>query len=68
MYFPPIDIPFSISIFSEEKEEMEHLQAYNKKLLSNILPVHVADHFLRCDTKNNDVSKVFLFMNIYFVG
>merc|ERR1719189_3500644 len=39
---------------TEEKEEMEHLQAYNKKLLSNILPVHVADHFLSCDTKNND--------------
>lgn len=32
---------------------MEHLQAYNKKLLSNILPVHVADHFLS-DVKNND--------------
>ena len=41
--------------FSEEKEEMEHLQAYNKKLLSNILPVHVAEHFLSVD-KNNDVS------------
>ena len=39
---------------AEEKEEMEHLQAYNKKLLSNILPVHVADHFLSID-KNNDV-------------
>jgi hypothetical protein len=35
---------------------MEHLQAYNKKLLSNILPVHVAEHFLSVD-KNNDVSK-----------
>ena len=43
------------TFFSEEKEEMEHLQAYNKKLLSNILPVHVADHFLNID-KNNDVS------------
>lgn len=41
--------------FSEEKEEMEHLQAYNKKLLSNILPVHVAEHFLSVE-KNNDVS------------
>ena len=39
---------------TDEKEEMEHLQAYNKKLLSNILPVHVAEHFLSCD-KNNDV-------------
>jgi len=41
-------------LFPEEKEEMEHLQAYNKKLLSNILPVHVAEHFLSVE-KNNDV-------------
>ena len=34
---------------------MEHLQAYNKKLLSNILPVHVAEFFMSGD-KNNDVS------------
>ena len=33
---------------------MEHLQAYNKKLLSNILPVHVAEYFMSGD-KNNDV-------------
>jgi hypothetical protein len=39
---------------TEEKEDMEHLQAYNRKLLANILPVHVADHFLRRD-KNIDV-------------
>lgn len=32
---------------------MENLQAYNRKLLANILPVHVADHFLRRD-KNMD--------------
>lgn len=32
---------------------MEHLEAYNKKLLANILPVHVAEHFLNSD--NNDV-------------
>lgn len=38
---------------TEEKEEMEHLQAYNKKLLSNILPVHVAEFFMSGD-KNND--------------
>ncbi len=30
-------------------------QAYNKKLLSNILPVHVAEFFMSGD-KNNDVS------------
>jgi hypothetical protein len=46
---------FVVYFFPEEKEEMEHLQAYNKKLLSNILPVHVAEHFLSVD-KNNDVS------------
>lgn len=34
---------------------MEHLEAYNRKLLANILPVHVAEHFLNSD-KNNDVS------------
>lgn len=32
---------------------MENLQAYNRKLLANILPVHVADHFLSRD-KNMD--------------
>lgn len=40
---------------AEEKEEMEHLQAYNRKLLGNILPVHVAEHFMSMD-KHNDVS------------
>lgn len=40
-------------VFAEEKEDMENLQAYNRKLLANILPVHVADHFLRRD-KNMD--------------
>ena len=42
-------------LLTEEKEEMEHLQAYNKKLLSNIPPVHVAEYFMSGD-KNNDVS------------
>lgn len=34
---------------------MEHLEAYNRKLLANILPVHVAEHFLTLD-KPVDVS------------
>lgn len=34
---------------------MQHLQAYNRKLLANILPEHVAEHFLSND-KNSDVS------------
>jgi len=38
---------------------MEHLEAYNRKLLANILPVHVAEHFLNTD-KNNDVSGLYL--------
>ncbi|KDR18711.1 Adenylate cyclase type 5, partial [Zootermopsis nevadensis] len=38
---------------TEEKEDMEHLQAYNHKLLANILPVHVAEHFLSSE-KNAD--------------
>lgn len=42
-------------VFAEEKEDMEHLQAYNHKLLANILPVHVAEHFLSSE-KNADVS------------
>ena len=43
-------------LFAEEKEEMEHLQAYNRKLLANILPVHVAEHFMSMD-KHNDVTQ-----------
>lgn len=39
---------------------MEHLVAYNRKLLANILPVHVAEHFL-CSDKNADVS-YYIFM------
>ncbi|XP_053624777.1 adenylate cyclase type 6 isoform X2 [Plodia interpunctella] len=38
---------------NNEKEEMEHLEAYNRKLLANILPEHVAQHFL-CSDKNID--------------
>jgi len=45
--------------FSEEKEDMEHLEAYNRKLLANILPVHVAEHFLTLD-KPVDVSNIFV--------
>ena len=51
-----LSLIFLISNILEEKEEMEHLQTYNKKLLSNILPAHVADHFLRSGDKRNDVS------------
>ena len=47
-------------VFTEEKEEMEHLQAYNRKLLANILPVHVAEHFMSMD-KHTDVGYFYLF-------
>lgn len=34
---------------TEEKEDIEHLQNYNRKLLANILPAHVADYFMSGD-------------------
>ncbi|XP_072156105.1 adenylate cyclase type 5 isoform X2 [Bemisia tabaci] len=40
---------------TEEKEEMEHLEAYNRKLLANILPVHVAEHFLAADKQSDEL-------------
>ncbi|XP_014676369.1 PREDICTED: adenylate cyclase type 5-like [Priapulus caudatus] len=40
---------------TEEKEEMQRLQVYNKKLLTNILPVHVAEHFLAMERHNEDL-------------
>lgn len=43
---------------------MEHLEAYNRKLLANILPVHVAEHFLTLD-KPVDVSIVCTYIYIY---
>ncbi|KAI4464612.1 adenylate cyclase type 1 [Holotrichia oblita] len=39
----------------KEKEDMEHLEAYNRKLLDNILPAHVAEHFLSSDKNNDDL-------------
>ncbi|KAH9524639.1 Adenylate cyclase type 5 [Bulinus truncatus] len=37
----------------EEKEEGENLREYNLKLLSNILPLHVAKHFLNMKDETN---------------
>ncbi|XP_022648435.1 adenylate cyclase type 6-like isoform X2 [Varroa destructor] len=39
----------------QEKNEMADLQAYNRKLLSNILPVHIAEYFLSSDHSNEDL-------------
>jgi hypothetical protein len=44
-----------LRIWSLSLYEYVSAQAYNKKLLSNILPVHVAEFFMSGD-KNNDVS------------
>ncbi|ELT87487.1 hypothetical protein CAPTEDRAFT_155468 [Capitella teleta] len=38
----------------EEKEEMESLRIYNMKLVANILPVHVAEHFLKAQNKKDE--------------
>ena len=34
---------------------MENMKAYNMKLLANILPMHVAQHFLRAQNSNDEV-------------
>ncbi|KAL4222848.1 Adenylate cyclase type 5 [Mactra antiquata] len=39
---------------TEEKEEMESLRAYNLKLVANILPLHVAQHFLKRATNKDE--------------
>ncbi|XP_038044387.1 adenylate cyclase type 5-like [Patiria miniata] len=40
---------------TEEKDEMANLQAYNKRLLNNILPSFVAEHFLKNNAKDMDL-------------
>ncbi|KAI3356071.1 hypothetical protein L3Q82_017336 [Scortum barcoo] len=40
---------------TEEKEEMEELQAYNRRLLHNILPKDVAAHFLQRERRNDEL-------------
>ena len=40
---------------NEEKEEMESIRAYNMKLVSNILPMHVAQHFLKAQNEKDEV-------------
>ncbi|XP_062578862.1 adenylate cyclase type 5-like [Saccostrea cucullata] len=39
---------------TEEKEEMESLRAYNLRLLANILPLNVAEHFLKTQFKKDE--------------
>ena len=40
----------------EEKHEMESLQTSNKRILFNLLPAHVATHFLDAQFRSNLVS------------
>lgn len=42
---------------SQEKREMSVLQQSNKRILYNLLPAHVAAHFLDDQFRNNMVSK-----------
>uniref|UniRef100_A0A673C8J4 adenylate cyclase n=1 Tax=Sphaeramia orbicularis TaxID=375764 RepID=A0A673C8J4_9TELE len=42
-------------VATEEKEEMEELQAYNRRLLHNILPKDVAAHFLARERRNDEL-------------
>uniref|UniRef100_A0AAZ3P3H9 Adenylate cyclase type 6 n=1 Tax=Oncorhynchus tshawytscha TaxID=74940 RepID=A0AAZ3P3H9_ONCTS len=46
--------PLSPSL-TKEKEEMEELQAYNRRLLHNILPKDVAAHFLARERRNDEL-------------
>ena len=41
---------------TEEKDEMESLRAYNLKLVANILPLNVAEHFLKNQVNKEEVS------------
>lgn len=53
----------------EEKEEMAALRTYNMKLVANILPLHVAEHFLKGQNKKDEVNKSFRrHLNCIFVN
>lgn len=58
----------------DEKEEMESLRKYNMKLVANILPVHVAEHFLKAQNKKDEVRETHdkfdalsLAISLYFI-
>ena len=42
----------------DEKHEMESLQTSNKRILFNLLPAHVATHFLDAQFRSNLVSDI----------
>lgn len=43
---------------SQEKKEMDVLQESNKRILHNLLPAHVAAHFLDAQFRNNMVREL----------
>ncbi|XP_070575813.1 adenylate cyclase type 2-like isoform X2 [Ptychodera flava] len=43
------------SKFGVEREEVETMESLNKVLLENVLPKHVAEHFLRCGMKSDEL-------------
>jgi len=57
-----LTIPTDTTLLSlqatDEKDEMESLRAYNLKLVANILPLHVAQHFLKRAANKDEVSSV----------
>lgn len=56
-----VKYPF-FSQATEEKEEMESLRAYNLRLLANILPLNVAEHFLKNQFKKDEVPSSLLYI------
>ena len=64
----PLQLPFRIQIehtsrldfiwkekFKVERDEVETMGSLNKILLENILPAHVADHFLKSGRRFSEV-------------
>lgn len=51
----PLNNLSTIPQATEEKEAMEELQAYNRRLLHNILPKDVAAHFLARERLNDEL-------------
>lgn len=51
---------------SQEKKEMDVLQESNKRILHNLLPAHVAAHFLDNQFRSNMVN-IFNFNFTFFV-
>lgn len=49
---------------NEEKREMDALQHSNKRILFNLLPAHVATHFLDNQFRSNMVSFFVVFLNV----